>query len=207
MIWIKTEIWHYEGISKYSYKQKEYGEIETDMMRKIMERFGAMTKISKAMPNRTIVVLDIDGVLAPLFTYPHDGDAVIRSKWATWIIPAKVISFLQALDEKTEIVWGSNWKAQSNDVSQSLLGKHFEHIDFTDKDGEITEWFKYESFAKFAEQHKHRNIIIVDDEMTDNSKHKLSRLGVHCYITDGATGLTDTDIEAILKLVEVLEVP
>lgn len=173
-----------------------------EMMRKIMERF-----VSKAKTRKTIVVLDIDGVLAPLFTYPHDGDAVIRSKWATWIIPAKVISFLQALDEKVEIVWGSSWEAQSNDISQNLLGKDFEHIDFPDRDGEITEWFKCESYAKFAEQHKHRNIIIVDDEMTDSSKHKLSLLGVYCYITDGATGLTDDNIEAILKLIESLEVP
>lgn len=167
------------------------------VMRKIMEMFGVIS-------NKTIVVLDIDGVLAPLFTYPHDGDEVIRSKWATWIIPARVISFLQVLDDKSEVVWGSNWKAHSNDVSQSLLGKHFEYIDFPDRDGEtsVTEWFKYESFSKFAKQNKHRNIIMVDDEMTETSKQKLSLLGVHCYVTDGATGLNDDDIEAILRLVE-----
>lgn len=158
------------------------------------------------MSKKPIVVLDIDGVLAPLFTYPHEGDAVIRGKWATWIIPVRVISFLRALDEKAEVVWGSNWQAESNDISQEFLGKHFEHISFPDGDGEnpVPDWFKYDSFVKFAEKNKHRNIIMVDDEMTDTSKRELSLLGVQCYVTDGATGLTDDDIEALLGLVKRL---
>lgn len=159
-------------------------------------------KRNSGSAEKSILLLDIDGVIAPMMTYPRDGDAIIRSQWATWVIPARTVAFLRRVSSIAEIVWCSNWQGFSNDVSRELLGEDFAFIKFPVGDGENTgsDWVKHRSIEKFVEKNSGRNMVIVDDEMTQKSKSQLESMGCHCVIPVGDTGLSAEEMALIEKL-------
>lgn len=159
-------------------------------------------KRNDGLAEKSILLLDIDGVIAPMMTYPRDGDAIIRSQWATWVIPASIVAFLRRISTVAEIVWCSNWQGFSNDASRELLGEDFTFIKFPVRDGENTgsDWVKHRSIEKFVKKNSGRNMVIVDDEMTQTSKNRFERMGCHCVIPVGNTGLSAEEMALIEKL-------
>ncbi|MFC4652249.1 HAD domain-containing protein [Lactococcus nasutitermitis] len=107
---------------------------------------------------KTIILLDIDGVLLSMGEIPKEalkvGDFVVRASLKNW---------LQEMSEQVEIVWCSSWQEKS-DVFAELLG--FETrgwLDFSGKREKNYLWNKLEIIEEFCAKRENCRFVLIDD--------------------------------------------
>lgn len=147
-----------------------------------------------------IVILDIDGVISPMYTPFKDGDFVIRNSYCTWILPVENVEWFKELDDYTDLRWGSSWEDESNLIAREFLNRDLPYLDFHSMDS-TSEWTKIKTMLDFVMNNPHRQIIIVDDEMTLRDKSRLEAIGAHCYIPDTRIALTEIDRVNIMRMI------
>lgn len=151
---------------------------------------------------KNIVLLDIDGVIAPIYSIPHNDYFEIITDYTTWQIPFQNIDYMIDILFKTDnsqIIWASAWEEQSNLVNNNTGLPEFEYIQFSEG---TKDWLKEKDMESFIHHHqKHNNIIWIDDEIPDWLFDKYSEMdSVNLVKPDGRIGLTDEEWKNIHQL-------
>lgn len=83
--------------------------------------------MTKTISNKTIILLDIDGVLNFLGS-PKDSFEIIKHDWGKWTIRKPVKEWLVSLslNEKVTIMWLSSWGEESNSINKYLSIERFD---------------------------------------------------------------------------------
>lgn len=156
-------------------------------------KFNLFKKFSKK-----IILLDIDGVLAPINAIYDKrlNRKVNLDGWGHIVIPYELISLLKVLPNLTHVVWASSWQSHSNAINKTIGIEDFDYIEFKEN---ITEkWSKEEDLLIFCKKNKRRNILLVDDEIpVDSDLYKLKNLTI--IKTDSLEGLSEEQRLQVIK--------
>lgn len=143
---------------------------------------------------KTIILLDIDGTIAPLGIV-NDGVIVSIDGWSRVSIPSDVVEWLQVIDNDFKIIWSSTWCANSLAVSQQLNLSISDYINYTGESNEF-EWLKIRQMNNFIDKHYFRNIIIIDDELPSELTF---REGVILIRPNDLTGISNIEMKSVLN--------
>lgn len=143
---------------------------------------------------KTIILLDIDGTIAPLGIV-NDGVIVSIDGWSRVSIPSDVVEWLQVIDNDFKIIWSSTWCANSLAVSQQLNLSISDYINYTGESNEF-EWLKIRQMNNFIDKHYFRNIIIIDDELPSELTF---REGVILIRPNDLTGISNVEMKSVLN--------
>lgn len=145
-----------------------------------------------------IILLDIDGVLAPLGKVEDDFIIVDLDGWSTIAIPNENIEFLKYINENVNIFWSSSWENISNNICKLINMKFLDYLCIGNDYHEI--WNKLPAMIEFIEGNPINEILIVDDEIDTNSKNILCNYkNVKVFQVNPISGLTTKDKKSICK--------
>lgn len=149
----------------------------------------------KEMRKDYIILLDIDGVLAPYMSVDEEFD-IIPNSYGYWQIPTRLIKFLKKLDQLSNVVWLSAWQRESNMINHFLNIEEFPVSSelYNSKKMNIVN-VKKDEIEKIKMANPDAIIISIDDdfEYSDADYH---------FQPNRDIGLTDEEIEAILYILE-----
>lgn len=148
-----------------------------------------------------IILLDIDGVIAPIYSLNTDDYVEINADYANWQIPFINMYNVKKITETGEIIWASVWEEQSNLINEFLEIPHFEHIKFAEN---YDEWFKERAVKETIEQHKNiSKIVWVDDEIPEHIVEEyMNEENILIIIPNGETGITLEEWKRISHFLE-----
>lgn len=147
-----------------------------------------------------LVLMDIDGVLAPLGAVAGDP-LVVRSTWVTWVIKRSIADWFCGLTDKVDVMWASTWQDEVAPLNEAL-GIKLPFLEFDRDDG--TEWFKTSRIRQFLEENDYETIVWVDDEHDAASQSLTEEFAELEVVTpDPAKGL---NLHNVLQIHELLEV-
>ena len=156
-------------------------------------RFNLFKKFSKK-----IILLDIDGVLAPTNSI-HDkkiNRKVNLDGWGNIVIPYELISLLKVLPSLTHVIWASSWQSHSNAINKSVGIENFDYLEF--KENTTNNWSKEEDLLIFCKKNKRSNILLIDDEIPiDSDLFKSKNLTI--IKTDSLEGLSEEQRLQVIK--------
>lgn len=136
-----------------------------------------------------IVLLDIDGVIAPIYSLDNDDYVEIANDYTNWQIPFVNIYNIKRIIKTDKIIWSSAWEEQSNLINRFLEIPDFEYIKFLEN---YDEWFKERAIEKFIEQMKIASKIVwIDDEIPERIIEKYTNEeNILVIVPDGKIGIT-----------------
>lgn len=136
-----------------------------------------------------IVLLDIDGVIAPIYSLDNDDYVEIANDYTNWQIPFVNIYNIKRIIKTDKIIWSSAWEEQSNLINRFLEIPDFEYIKFLEN---YDEWFKERAIEKFIEQRKIvSKIVWIDDEIPERIIEKYTNEeNILVIVPDGKIGIT-----------------
>lgn len=148
-----------------------------------------------------IVLLDIDGVIAPIYSLDNDDYVEIANDYTNWQIPFVNIYNIKRIIKTDKIVWSSAWEEQSNLINRFLEIPDFEYIEFLEN---YDEWFKERAIEKFIEQMKIASKIVwIDDEIPERIIEKYTNEeSILVIVPDGKIGITLEEWETINDFLE-----
>lgn len=148
-----------------------------------------------------IVLLDIDGVIAPIYSLDNDDYVEIANDYTNWQIPFVNIYNIKRIIKTDKIIWSSAWEEQSNLINRFLEIPDFEYIKFLEN---YDEWFKERAIEKFIEQMKIASKIVwIDDEIPERIIEKYTNEeSILVIVPDGEIGITLEEWETINDFLE-----
>lgn len=148
-----------------------------------------------------IVLLDIDGVIAPIYSLDNDDYVEIANDYTNWQIPFVNIYNIKRIIKTDKIIWSSAWEEQSNLINRFLEIPDFEYIKFLEN---YDEWFKERAIEKFIEQMKIASKIVwIDDEIPERIIEKYTNEeDILVVVPDGKIGITLEEWETINDFLE-----
>lgn len=148
-----------------------------------------------------IVLLDIDGVIAPIYSLDNDDYVEIATDYTNWQIPFINIYNIKRITKTNKIIWSSAWEEQSNLINQFLEIPDFEYIEFLEN---YDEWFKEKAIEKFIEQRKiDSKIVWIDDEVPERIIKKYTdEENILVIVPDAEIGITLEEWETISDFLE-----
>lgn len=148
-----------------------------------------------------IVLLDIDGVIAPIYSLDNDDYVEIANDYTNWQIPFVNIYNIKRIIKTDKIIWSSAWEEQSNLINRFLEIPDFEYIKFLEN---YDEWFKERAIEKFIEQMKIASKIVwIDDEIPERIIEKYTNEeSILVIVPDGKIGITLEEWETINDFLE-----
>jgi len=90
----------------------------------------------------TIILMDVDGVLNPLFSFTlhEDGYTTFSIGWATWSLNSKTHgTWMRELNNKAKIVWCSSWENDCNSISNFFRLPELDYVKFHARKNGISE--------------------------------------------------------------------
>lgn len=118
------------------------------------------------MNEHKVILLDIDGVIAPLYSTDEEFH-LIDIQWTRFTIPIKIAEFIKDISNSVNIIWSSSWEKDSCVVSEELNFNIDNYISFPESSG--NDWFKINELKKFIEDNNNKQIMIIDDELCEFS--------------------------------------
>ena len=150
------------------------------------------------------ILLDIDGVVSPLYSIPveEQHEIVPRSQYTTWPIRISVVNAITEWKSRDDVtvVWASSHHEDSNEIFSALGLPDSEWINFSDWTNE-----KLNNIVEFIESRSIEDRFVwVEDENSDiyQSWIESSPRDILFITPDGRTGLNDHDIEKINAFIE-----
>lgn len=150
-----------------------------------------------------ILLLDIDGVLAPLHSIPESipQHHITTNPYMNWVVREETATWLRTLHQANiPIRWASTWESDSNLLTQALNLPDISHLPLP---RQVTdEWMKLAAVKKFVyAQPTDRQIVWIDDEIDDAARNWASTIcNLHILVPDSRTGLTEAEMETTLQL-------
>ena len=148
-----------------------------------------------------IVLLDIDGAIAPSYSLDNDDYVEIANDYTNWQIPFVNIYNIKRIIKTDKIIWSSAWEEQSNLINRFLEIPDFEYIKFLEN---YDEWFKERAIEKFIEQMKIASKIVwIDDEIPERIIEKYTNEeSILVIVPDGEIGITFEEWKTINDFLE-----
>lgn len=155
-----------------------------------------------------MILLDIDGVLNPLFSFTltEDGFTPFSKGWASWSLNSKLHApMLESLDNIDNIVWCSSWLEESNYINVHFgLNRTYECVPlknegFINIDSNVQESWKLNSVKKYTSSFEGK-VVWIDDELYDDAFLWANQRGLERTLlikTDPAQGFTFKDYQKI----------
>lgn len=149
----------------------------------------------------SIILLDIDGAIAPIYSLDNDDYVEIATDYTSWQIPFVNIYNIERIIKTDKIVWSSAWEEQSNLINRLLEIPDFEYIEFLEN---YDEWFKERAIEKFIEQRKIASKIVwIDDEIPERIIEKYTdEENILVIVPDGKIGITFEEWKTINDFLE-----
>lgn len=114
-----------------------------------------------------LVLMDIDGVLAPLGAVPGDP-LVVRSTWTTWVIKRAIAEWFCGLTDKVDVMWASTWQDEVAPLD-AALGIKLPILEF-DSEHQGDEWFKTARVRRLLQEGNYEKVVWIDDEHSEDSE-------------------------------------
>ena len=148
-----------------------------------------------------IVLLDIDGAIAPIYSLDNDDYVEIANDYTNWQIPFVNIYNIKRIIKTDKIIWSSAWEEQSNLINRFLEIPDFEYIKFLEN---YDEWFKERAIEKFIQQMKIASKIVwIDDEIPERIIEKYTNEeSILVIVPDGEIGITFEEWKTINDFLE-----
>lgn len=148
-----------------------------------------------------LILLDIDGVLNPLFstTLHEDGYIHFTIGWISWSLNSRTHGkWIKELSENNTIVWCSSWLEESNKASEFFNLPDFDYVNFENTADENSMW-KLADVKTYLEKNSFDHVFWLDDEFTqdvyDWAKQNASKITlIPC---DPAVGWVEEDFVKI----------
>lgn len=157
------------------------------------------------------IILDIDGVFNPFMgtNLPSKGYTLYRKVWISWALNVALhVPMLRRLEEHADVIWGSNWGAESNALAGWLHMKecNYPHIPMSyGTTSNPDETWKLESISSWVEMNTNSEdlIVWVDDELhADAFEWAEQRGNVLVIKTDPAVGLTEAEADKAVQFLQ-----
>lgn len=137
-----------------------------------------------------LVLLDVDGVLAPLAS-TDSPSILIRGDWSNWRILESAADWLRNLITKDdiEIRWATMWEDRAAPIAAALdVDLGYETFPESADQGV---WIKNERVLTLLEEGHYEKIVWIDDEHDDYSRGLAEQFtALELVSVDGATGLS-----------------
>lgn len=149
------------------------------------------------------ILMDIDGVLAPLGAIDRDRALTIIDfhGWERLAFPDDLLNFLSDLqkDNRITITWSSTWEDFSNLVFDHTKDFFSPYLTFDSSKNDL--WLKEWDLLNYINDRPKTKFLIIDDEIPDESK--LPHLkNVDVIKTDPVNGLSKENIHFIEEWIE-----
>lgn len=140
-----------------------------------------------------IILLDIDGVIAPVFSVDYDCH-LVDIQWTKFMIPERIANFIRDISNLVTVTWASSWEESSYAVSQELNFNIAKHLTFQSISND---WFKIEGYKKFIEINQDKEILIIDDEICEFISNFELYKNLEIICPDDRIGLSDKDMNKV----------
>lgn len=140
-------------------------------------------------PNK-IILLDIDGVIAPIGHVEQDN-ILVNIHWAHLVIPLDIIDFINEIPDEVKIVWASTWEDLSLIVSENCNFNIQQFITFKRK--RENEWMKIKAIEEFVNANKKSEILFIDDDLSEDNGTLSSMKNLTLLRPDSNVGLSNAD--------------
>lgn len=157
-----------------------------------------------------MILLDIDGVLNPLFSFTLEEDGFIHfSKgWASWSLNSDLHKpLLERLNSIAEIHWCSSWLDESNYINAFFqLPKDYPYVPLRNVGFEninnhvLPETWKLNSVKEYTSSYEDK-LVWVDDEIYDDAFQWAEDRGLDRTLlikTNPSVGFTLTEYQQIV---------
>lgn len=131
-------------------------------------------KKSSQEPVRSLLFLDIDGVLNPYYaTDLNDKTKYVHFEyeygewWLKRTAAAFFNSILESYDQyRTQIVWASSWESTSNTIGKQIGLPTLPYLELTNEEENRVDSLKLQSIMSYLEKHQLEDhpVVWVDDE-------------------------------------------
>jgi len=155
-----------------------------------------------------MILLDIDGVLNPLFSFTleEDGFIPITKGWATWSLNAnKHTSMLENLDSIDSIEWCSSWGDDSNHINDYFaLSRRYEYLPLRNSGDQTSETWKLSSVKRHVKNYQEK-VVWIDDELYDDAFAWAEERGLDKTLlikTDPTVGLTEEQYQRVVSFLK-----
>lgn len=150
---------------------------------------------------KKIILLDIDGVLAPLGRVNEEFTVVNLDGWSIVAIPNNNIDFIKNISRLVEIVWSSSWENTSNNICDKANLANFSFLQFHNT--QQNHWNKLSALVEFIEKNYDVDILILDDDIDLRSRQILNKYdNVSIVDIEPVYGLTIKDKADVLKWIK-----
>lgn len=113
------------------------------------------------------ILLDIDGVLSPFGCISDDFTSIDLDGWATLSIPNDTLNLIRIM-KRHNLIWVSTWEELSNNILKELNLSNSKHLSFNNS-LHSNDWIKEYELIKYVTKNKRKKILLIDDEIPDNS--------------------------------------
>lgn len=144
------------------------------------------------MPKRTVLALDVDGVLLP--ERCPEPVRYVYSPYANGAVSQETIDCLRIIGKTWKAYWFTSWGIDANKYFSEWLGMRLPEIPLTGDDTQPMKDLKTDSLLAWSRKHPFTRVIVLDDEV------KVETPSITTIAIEGVSGLRINDLEKAHQL-------
>lgn len=149
-----------------------------------------------------VILLDIDGVIAPLGRIEKDDYSIIDlDGWSTIAVPNENLIFIKDLKKLIEIIWSSSWEKTSNKICEKANLENFNYLKFPNTQQDY--WNKLPVIIEFINNNVSKEILLLDDEIDSYSYNLINQYeNVSIINIEPIQGLTEANKKKVFEWIK-----